>query len=201
MWPPSEQTLDLSGCAVYGISAWDLSLDGAIQPNLRITPDADPTIQVDNLEVAQFIYLLLNNRRIRRVIDTITSKVILILGRFTPERKVILDALRDEPRTYDLLPVLFDFDKPSNQNTEETIATLAHLSRFVMTDVTDAKSVLQKVRAILPNSPSVVVQPHTAGFPGRAGHVEFLSEFSFSVGAGSIRGPNRANRSPTLQRR
>ena len=150
---------DLSGSAVYGISAWDLVLDGAIQSNLRITPDADPTIQVDNLEVAQLIYLLLNNQRIRQVIDTITSKVVLILGRFTPERKFILDALRTELRKYDLLPVLFDFDKPSSQSREETIATLAHLSRFVIADITDAKSVLQEVRSIAPNSPSLVVQP------------------------------------------
>ena len=32
------------------------------------------TVTVDNLEVAQFIYLLLNNERIRHAIDTITSK-------------------------------------------------------------------------------------------------------------------------------
>jgi len=49
--------------------------------NLIITDDNEPTITVDNLEVAQFIYLLLNNQKIRDVIDTITSKVVLILGR------------------------------------------------------------------------------------------------------------------------
>jgi hypothetical protein len=30
------------------------------------------------------------------VIDTITSKAVLILGRFTDERKAVLDALREE---------------------------------------------------------------------------------------------------------
>ena len=45
-------------------------------------------------ELAQFIYLLLNNARIREVIDTITSKTVLILGPFTPERKRTLNALR-----------------------------------------------------------------------------------------------------------
>lgn len=53
-------------------------------------------ITVDNLEVAQFIYLLLNNEKIRQVIDTITSKVVLILGRFTDERKSVIDAIREE---------------------------------------------------------------------------------------------------------
>ncbi len=36
-----------------------------MQSNLVITPPDESAIQVDNLEVAQFIYLLLNNERIR----------------------------------------------------------------------------------------------------------------------------------------
>jgi hypothetical protein len=42
--------------------------------------------------------LLLHNQKVRDVIDTITSKVVLILGRFTDERKAVLDALREELR-------------------------------------------------------------------------------------------------------
>jgi len=82
----SFEGADLSGCRIYGISAWELRLEGAIQTNLIITPADQPTITVDNLKVAQFIYLLLSNERVRQVIDTLTSKVVLILGRFTPER-------------------------------------------------------------------------------------------------------------------
>jgi hypothetical protein len=40
-----------------------------------------------------------------------TSKAVLILGRFTDERKAVLDALRDELRKRNYLPILFDFDK------------------------------------------------------------------------------------------
>jgi len=39
----------------------------------------EPRITIDNIEVAQFIYLLLHNEKIRDVIDTITSKAVLIL--------------------------------------------------------------------------------------------------------------------------
>jgi uncharacterized protein YjbI with pentapeptide repeats len=74
-----EKTV-LSDCNVYGMSAWDVNLAGAVQSNLVITPEDQPRIQVDNLQVAQFIYLLLNNQNVREVIDTITSKVVLILG-------------------------------------------------------------------------------------------------------------------------
>ena len=150
---------NLTACRVFGISAWNVRLEGAIQSNLVITPPDESPIQVDNLEVAQFIYLLLNNQKIRSVIDTITSKVVLILGRFTPERKVVLDAIRDELRKRDYLPVLFDFEKPASRDLTETVSTLAHMARFVIADITDAKSIPQELMAIVPNMPSVPVQP------------------------------------------
>ena len=83
---------DLTGCRIYGVSAWGLRPpESAKQRNLIITPEDEPAITVDNIEVAQFIYLLLNNPKIRDVIDTIGKKAVLILGRFTPERKAVLD--------------------------------------------------------------------------------------------------------------
>ena len=78
------------------MSAWGLKLPRAKQQNLIITRNDEPEITVDNIEVAQFIYLLLHNEKIRDVIDTVTSKVVLILGRFTDERKAVIDAVREE---------------------------------------------------------------------------------------------------------
>jgi uncharacterized protein YjbI with pentapeptide repeats len=150
---------NLTGCVVYGVSVWDAQFDGAIQTSLVITPDGAPTITVDDLEVAQLIYLLLNNKKVRHVIDTITSKVVLILGRFTPERKAILDAIREELRRRDYLTILFDFEKPSNRDITETVSTLAHMARFVIADITDAKSIPQELMTIVPALPSVPVQP------------------------------------------
>ena len=77
---------NLSGCFIYGISVWNVNLKGATQSNLRITPSDEPSVEVDDLKVAQFIYLLLNNENIRDVIGTIGKKGVLILGRFTAER-------------------------------------------------------------------------------------------------------------------
>ena len=149
---------DLTSCSIYGISAWGLRLEGATQTDLIITRYGEPTITVDNLEVAQFIYLLLNNEKIRDVIDTITSKVVLILGRFTDERKAVLDAIRDELRKRDYLPVLFDFDKPASRDLTETVRTLAHLARFIIADITEPRSIPQELQAIVPGL-AVPVQP------------------------------------------
>jgi hypothetical protein len=64
---------DLTDCRIYGVSAWGLKLsDKTRQRNLIVTKRNDPEITVDNIEVAQFIYLMLNNRKIRDVIDTVT---------------------------------------------------------------------------------------------------------------------------------
>jgi uncharacterized protein YjbI with pentapeptide repeats len=150
---------DLTGFYVYGVSAWNLKLERVKQQNLVITNPSEPEITVDNIEVAQFIYLLLDNKKIREIIDTITSKAVLILGRFTQERKPVLEALREELRQRKYVPILFDFEKPRSRDTDETITLLARMARFVVADITDAKSVLQELRAIVPDLPSVPVQP------------------------------------------
>jgi len=150
---------DLTDCRVYGISAWDVHLAGAKQAGLVITPEGTTEITVDEVAVAQFIYLLLNNKNVRAVIDTITSKVVLILGRFTPERKAVLDALRNSLRAKNYSPIVFDFEKPTSRDLTETIRVLAGLARFVIADITDAKSIPQELMAIVPDLPSVPVQP------------------------------------------
>jgi uncharacterized protein YjbI with pentapeptide repeats len=153
------QGAQFTGCNVYGIAAWGLIGDPQDQSNLVITLEGEAQILVDNLAVAQFIYLLVNNATLRGVIDTITSKIVLMLGRFTPERKRVLDKLKanlHEASGY--VPVIFDFTKPA-QTTVETVTLLARMARFIIADMSDAKSVLQELQAIVPTSPSVTVQP------------------------------------------
>src|SRR4030095_2512079 len=104
----------------------------------------------DNLEVAQFVYLLLNNKKIRDVIDTITSKVVLILGRFTSERKAILDEIREKLRGLEDVPVIFDFDKPGSKDLTGTVETLARMARFIIADLTDPSSIPHELGTIVP---------------------------------------------------
>jgi hypothetical protein len=139
---------DLTACRIYGASAWSLKLETTRQQNLVITKRGEPAITVDNIEVAQFIYLLLHNQKVRDVIDTITSKAVLILGRFTDERKAVLDALREELRKRNYLPILFDFSVPATRDITETISLLARMARFVVADITDARSMHRDGRQV-----------------------------------------------------
>src|SRR5215469_8721054 len=141
---------ELSGCTVYGISVWNVRLEGAIQSNLVITPADESVIQVDSLEVAQFVYLLLDNQRIRHVIDTIGKKAVLILGRFG-ERKPVLEKIRTELRTQGYLPIVFDFERPTDRDFTETVLTLAGMSRFIIADMTRPKSVPLESQVVVPN--------------------------------------------------
>ena len=103
--------------------------------------------------------MLLNNTKIRSVIDTITSKVVLILGRFSDERKRVLDAIREQLSRRDYVPIIFDFDVPTNRDVTETVGTLARMSRFIIADLTDPRSIPQELQSIVPDLPSVPLQP------------------------------------------
>lgn len=147
---------DVEGCRldsarVYGVSAWDLRGSPKSSRDLIVTPSDAPTVTADDIRVAQFIYLLINNPSIRDVLDTVTQKVVLLLGRFRPERKAVLDALRDALRHRNFVPVLFDFDKPSDRDLTETVTLLARMARFVIADLTDPASIPQELDAVAPH--------------------------------------------------
>jgi len=142
---------DLSGAHVYGIAAWDIRTDGAVQTGLVVTPPDEAAVTVDDLEIAQFVYLLLNRQKIRNLLDVITSKAVLILGRFTPERKAILDGIAEELRARNLLPIIFDFERSTNRDFTETIKTLSGLCMFVIADMTNPKSAPLELQATVPD--------------------------------------------------
>jgi hypothetical protein len=142
---------DLTGCRIYGVSAWNVKLSGGtIQHDLVITDAGEPDVTVDNIEVAQFVHLLLHNAKIRDVIDTIGKKGVLLLGRFTEGRIAVLERLRAELRERGYLPIVFNFDKPETKDFTETVRLLAGLSRFVIADVTNPRSSPLELQATVP---------------------------------------------------
>jgi uncharacterized protein YjbI with pentapeptide repeats len=141
----------LTGCSIHGIFVWNVQLEGATQDNLVITQESEPTITIDQLEVAQFISLLLNSPTIRDVINTIGQKGVLILGSFSQERKPVLEALREKLRTLNFLPIVFDFERSTERDFTETIMTLAGLSCFIIADITNPKSSPLELQVTVPN--------------------------------------------------
>jgi hypothetical protein len=161
----------LIGCKVYGMSAWDLKGTPKVQRDFIIRYQQEREgendegknenqLSIDNLYVAQFMYMLLNNKNLRTVIDATTSKIVLILGRFTPKvRKDVLIATRNALRKKGYVPILFDFDPPDKRDLTETIQLVANLAKFVIADLTNPNSIPQELSHIVPNLPSVPIQP------------------------------------------
>ncbi len=142
----------LKDCRIYGVSVWDpKGTPVGESGGLIITLKGQPEITVDNLEIAQFIYLLLNNEKIRDVLDTIGKKGVLILGRFTPERKQVLDALRDRLRQLNFVPMMFDFEGAQTKDFTETVRILAGMSRFIIADITSPKCSPLELQATVPD--------------------------------------------------
>ena len=172
----------LNGCKIYGVSAWGVKLsEHTKQQGLIITPPQEPAITVDDLEVAQFVYLLLHNEKIRRVIDTVGKKSVLLLGQFTEGRIVVLEHLRDELRKRGYLPIVFNFDKPETKDFTETVRLLAGLSKFVIADLSGPKSAPYELGAIISQT-MIPFQPIiTAGERPFAMLRDLLSSYSDRV--------------------
>lgn len=140
----------LDGCSIYGIAVWDVRLEGASQSNLVISRENEPAITVDDLEVAQFIYLLLNHKKLRNVLNAVTERGVLLLGRFGGGGLEVLQAVAAKLREEKYLPIIFDFDRPHDRNYTETVKTLAGLSRFIIADLS-GPSVPQELYATVPH--------------------------------------------------
>lgn len=147
----------LVNCRIYGASIWNIDIRNTIQSNIIITQSSEPTISIDNIEVAQFLHLLIVNKKIRNIIDSLTSKVVLILGRFTPERKAVLDSIKLQLSQHNYVPVIFDFQKPNSKDFIEPVLLLAQLAKFVIADFSDAKIILEEITAIARNTSTVIV--------------------------------------------
>ena len=148
---------EISGSKVYGVAAWDANLTRLHQDGLIITPPGEHEITVDQIEMAQFLNLVVRNSKLQDAFNTLTSKLVLLLGRFSKERKEVLETFRDALRREGLVPVIFDFPPPSRRDTTETVTSLATLACFVLADITEARSIPQELHAIVPDFPSLPV--------------------------------------------
>jgi hypothetical protein len=147
---------NLVDCTVYGLSSWDLELEGAIQKNLTIryrpvlTEPHEEVVRVNDLDLAAFMHFTRDNQNIARVINAASAKWVLLLGRFSTGKDV-LESLRQELAKKEYIPIIFDFDRPERRDLIETVILLAGMSRFVIVDITNPQSTPLELQAIAAN--------------------------------------------------
>ena len=140
----------LESASIYGISTWGITGNPKNQQNLVVEASNGLRIIVDDLELAQFVYLLIDHQKLRKLFNAITSRGVLILGKFSDEGLSRIQRIADKLRQLDYLPIIFDFEKPIARNYTETIITLVGLSRFVIA-ILDGQSVPQELYATIPH--------------------------------------------------
>ncbi len=151
---------DFRRAEVYGLSSWNVKGEPANQAGLVIREETGAVATtVDDLDTAQFLHMLRDNAKIADVIDTASKRTVLILGRFNKPNKRVLDALKAHLLAQNWVPILFDFDRPDSRDLTETVAILAHMTCFVIADLSGAKSLPQELSFIVPYLPSVPVVP------------------------------------------
>jgi hypothetical protein len=100
----------------------------------------------------------MSSQNIRTTIRTISSTFVLLIGRFSGERTTIKHALEEQLRRSGYVPLSYSLDRPGSRDSTETLSTLAHLSAFIIADLTGATSIAQELMTIVPNI-SIPVQP------------------------------------------
>jgi uncharacterized protein YjbI with pentapeptide repeats len=150
---------NLTGCQVYGILAQGATMNETLQSDLIISPPKAPVVTVDQLAIARFLELLLNHREPGEAIETMTTRFVLILGRFTDARKRLLEALREALRRRNYRPVSLDPGKASGRELSEHLLPLGRIARFIIADFTEAGGLASVVERMLSAQSSVPLQP------------------------------------------
>ena len=119
------------------------------------------TVRAQRTRTIEGLAERLDGEGVSRMLSDIAARSVLILGRFTAQRKAILDAIRKAlatpPRRY--VPIVFDFDQPRDRTLIGSILRFASVSRFVIADLSDPKSVPAELQAIVPQFASLPVMP------------------------------------------
>ncbi|MCC6446836.1 MAG: pentapeptide repeat-containing protein [Armatimonadetes bacterium] len=150
----------LNHCRIHGLSSWDVKLEDAEQFDLTLTPPGEPVVTVDTVGMAQLVYLLLHDARLRSLVRVRSPKAAVIFGHFGKEgRREFLTAIKTAVRQAGCIPVLCDFGTHENQTSYERMDVLARLARFVVLDMTDPVNVPQEFAAIIDRLPATAVLP------------------------------------------
>ncbi len=149
----------LDNCAVYGTSLWEINSADSLQRDLDIMPAQQPVLSVDSLQTAQLVGMLLHHEKARYEVFSITLNTVLVIGRFPPERKPVLAAIKEALRSGEYSPLVLDFHLPGSGDKNEIVKTLGRMSRFVIADLTGDRRISDTLDAVVHFLPSIPIQP------------------------------------------
>lgn len=107
--------------------------------------------EANDLRVAQFHNIVDEPDAVGKLLAATTQRVVLLLGRFTPARKAVLNALARALRRRGKIAIVFDFSPPEQREISDTVRFIAAMSQFIVVDLTDASSVPLELQATVPD--------------------------------------------------
>jgi len=154
----------LKDAVVWGTAIWHASADERSEEFFVSNQELDPIdydlnwvkkpgnhLKLDKLELAHFLALVSDNDKIGELLRAAATRLVLLLGRFTGDQAEVLDQLRKVLPRYGYAPIVFDFEQDAGRDLIETVTTLAGLSRFIIADLTAARSTPLEAQAIVPD--------------------------------------------------
>lgn len=128
----------------------------------RAVASRQESIRQDHLTAAgetQALARQLDGMHYGEIMSECSRRRVLILGRFSARRLAVLESikahLKAHPNKY--IPELFTFEKPGSATLTEAIIGFAALSRFIIADLSEPRSVQAELQAIVPNFQSIPV--------------------------------------------
>ncbi|MGH9928939.1 MAG: pentapeptide repeat-containing protein, partial [Pyrinomonadaceae bacterium] len=105
----------------------------------------------NDIRVAQFHSIVDEHGSVGKLLAATTNRVVLILGRFLPRRKKVLERLAKALLDRGKIPVIFDFPSPEDREVSDTVRFIAGMSEFIVVDLTKASSVPLELQATIPD--------------------------------------------------
>lgn len=129
---------EISRCHVYGVSAWDVKLDGTEQSELIITQPGEPTIAVDDLDAAQFINLLMHSPALRDRVAGVSARLALVLAARVPGCEDRLAALTLALQSAGWITVHYDIGDAERGQIQATLKSTMRFCGAAVVDLEDA---------------------------------------------------------------
>jgi pentapeptide repeat protein len=153
---------DLTGSRVYGISAWNVCLEGTTQRDLVITPPSENAVTTDNVQVAIPVPAAQQssgarcdrNSRQKSCFDPREIYRTAQVGPGGDTARIATSWINTDPFRL----------RRTTQPRHHRNCRYLHLARAIIADLTDARSVPQELMSVIPNLPSVPLKPIIA-FP------------------------------------